>query len=220
MNSIMQLSEIGSTSKVPRFFMMAVSCLCALRILVMVMEEVQALPEVTLVQWHTPGELSATWRDSIWRKRENSHESKLIAGGHVEREPAPPHETQPVVEGNVRPFLMEFVTPACLHSKQLDMNVLRGREVSELINGRFYPVRVEFTGRKRSIETGMLVKYRVAQVPTLIVTNENGEEVSRLTGYKSGTTVYRFLTSALAANSRARDEAAKNEAQNTPEQQN
>lgn len=207
----MRLSEIGSTSRIPRLFMMLVSCLCALRIFVMVMEEVQALPAVTLVKWHAPGELSSKWLDTLWRKKERLPENRLVAGGQLERE-APAHESVCLVEGNYRPALLEFVTQSCLHSKQLDVNVLRGREISDLINAQFYPLRIEFDdGQRHSPATAMLIKYRVAQVPTLIVTNERGEEISRLTGYKSGTTVYRFLTSALLSK-RSQDEAARRQA--------
>lgn len=97
--------------------------------------------------------------------------------------------------------LYEFYADWCNPCRRLEKDVMTNKEIRELIESKFEPIRVTDRQRqdgKNSKEVYELQKrYRVFAFPTLVAVDKNGESVGMLVGNSSSLAVYRFLSRAL-----------------------
>lgn len=102
-------------------------------------------------------------------------------------------------------IIYEFYANWCDPCKRMEHGALSNRQIKELIEGRFVPLRVtdylKEHGKNPQYVTDLQKRYRIFAFPTLVVVGADGEPVGSLVGCCSSLTTYRFLSRVLNSQS-------------------
>jgi thiol:disulfide interchange protein len=97
--------------------------------------------------------------------------------------------------------LYEFVSNWSDPCRQMESTALSNRQVSEVIEKNFVPVRitdqVREHGKNQKWIANLQKRYHVFALPTLVIVDQEGEQKASLIGNCSSLTVQRFLARAL-----------------------
>jgi thiol:disulfide interchange protein len=98
-------------------------------------------------------------------------------------------------------LLCEFSADWSDPCKKMESTSLNNPQIRELIAQHFMPLRIRDTQKENGSNpptvTDLYKKYRIFAFPTLVVVDEEGEQVASLIGNCSSLSTYRFLSHAL-----------------------
>lgn len=87
-----------------------------------------------------------------------------------------------VVQSGGRPAIIDFYADWCIPCKELDAITFRDAEVLKELS-RFRTVKVDMTRSDNEANTQLSKKYGVKGMPTVIIMDSAGREISRITGF-------------------------------------
>jgi thiol:disulfide interchange protein len=127
----------------------------------------------------------------------------------VDKEPAQTFANIPLSDADKESIasgklvLYEFVSNWSDPCKQMESTALSNRQVSEVIEKNFVPVRitdqVREHGKNPKWIANLQKRYHVFALPTLVIVDREGEQKASLIGNCSSLTVQRFLARALSS---------------------
>ncbi|MGK2859749.1 MAG: thioredoxin family protein [Thermoanaerobaculia bacterium] len=97
-----------------------------------------------------------------------------------------------------KPILYDFTADWCAPCRSLDRDGWANADVALIVNREFVPVRVDASARDEDLDPAVLAlkkRYRVEAFPTLVVTDAEGNELRRESGFRNSALLTRFLQS-------------------------
>ncbi|MCC7531310.1 MAG: thioredoxin family protein [Candidatus Melainabacteria bacterium] len=105
-------------------------------------------------------------------------------------------------KSNGKLLLLEFYADWSDPCKKMESTSMHNSQVSDLVNYKFMPVRVNDTQKQFGVNARFVAdlqkRYRVFAFPTLIIIGADESPIASLIGNCSSLTTYRFLSRALA----------------------
>ncbi len=92
-----------------------------------------------------------------------------------------------------RPVLLDFTADWCPPCQSMAHDVFPRDDVSRLVRGGFVPTKIDLTDN-RGPGGPIAQRYNVGAIPTLIVTDAQGQELARAVGGKSAQGLIDWLT--------------------------
>jgi thiol:disulfide interchange protein len=110
-------------------------------------------------------------------------------------------ESLPPKDASRKLVMYEFYANWSDPCKRMEATALNNKQISALIEKNFVPVRVtdrlHEDGKNPQWISDLQKKYRVFALPTLVVVDEQGEQVASLIGSCSSLSTYRFISRAI-----------------------
>jgi thiol:disulfide interchange protein len=95
-----------------------------------------------------------------------------------------------------KPILYDFTADWCVPCRTLDREGWANEDVALLVNREFIPVRVDASARDADLDPAVAAlkkRYGVEAFPTLVVTDAEGKELRRESGFRGRELLTRFL---------------------------
>lgn len=97
-----------------------------------------------------------------------------------------------------KPILYDFTADWCVPCRNLDREGWANEDVALIVNREFIPVRVDASAREEDLDpavAALMKRYRVDSFPTLVVTDAEGNELRKESGFGGRALLTRFLQS-------------------------
>jgi thiol:disulfide interchange protein len=190
----MERTKDSSVSTMPKALLFAAAILLTVRIIALGATAVGG----ATAQLHTEDRVG-------WTELPSERHSGVVRAA-AEKAPT---DTKPVIllpflaksRSDRKLLLLEFSADWSDPCKRMESASLNNPQITEIIAQDFTPIKITDTQKERGSNpppiTEMYKKYRIFAFPTLVVVDEEGEQVASQIGNCSSLSTYRFLSHAL-----------------------
>lgn len=208
----MILTEKGSTRGTVSILFLSTIVLLAARFVVVAIENLTPENLKSHIAWHKIEDVLAQENTMAGDKNKDEPKGK-VSPSQKRRAASRLLPLNQILKENTQhlPVLIMFTDDNSMICKNMEERSLSG-EIRDLIEKKFYPIRISFSNVLPKTEYRLYQKYGLASVPQLVITTADGVNIDSAGGYLSAVKVCVFLKQGLKKIEKQEAEYAKEQA--------
>lgn len=209
----MILTEKGSTRGTVSILFLSTIVLLAARFVVVAIENLTPENLKSHIAWHKIEDVLAQENKITTDDKNKDAPKEKVSPSQKRRSASRLLPLNEILKENTQhlPVLIMFTDDNSMICKNMEERSLSG-EIKDLIEKRFYPVRISFSNVLPKTEYRLYQKYGLASVPQLVITTADGINIDSAGGYLSAVKVCVFLKQGLKKIEKQDAEYAREEA--------